>query len=254
MMARQYILKNTCLCVLLWFAGVLNTIALAEQKWVADEIFLQMSDMRKQIQQLQKQVAELEKQQAEAHPKLAPIALKDAEKMSLGKSTAKIAIIEFSDYQCPFCVKHYQTVLPKLRERYIDKGVVMYVIKDFPLEFHNQARKAALATRCAGEQRQYWAMHNVIFDSHGQITDELIENAAKQQHLNLSVFKQCQSDPKQLAELEKDMALASKLGVSGTPAFLIGTLKNHQLLNYQRLDGVQSFDTFESIIKNLSQK
>lgn len=222
----------------------------SEDKWVADEIFLQMSEMRKEIQLLQQKVSTLEQKQAAQQPKQVPIPLAGLEKMTLGKQDATIAILEFSDYECPYCAKHYQKVLPKLQERYIDKGTVKYVMKDFPLEFHAHAKKASLSVRCAGEQGQYWAMHNTIFDAHGQATDQLIEDTVKQLKLDNQAFKQCLSNPAQLAAIEKDIALGAGLGISGTPAFVIGTIKDKQLINYKRFDGVQSFETFAGIIES----
>ena len=225
----------------------------AEEKWVADEIFLQMSEMRKEIQQLQQKVTGLEQKLADAQPKQVPISLAGLEKMTLGKQDATIAILEFSDYECPYCAKHYQKVLPKLQERYIDKGTVKYVMKDFPLEFHAHAKKASLSVRCAGEQGQYWAMHNTVFEAHGQVTDQLIDDSIKQLKLDSKAFKQCLESPAQLAAIEKDIALGAGLGISGTPAFVIGIIKDKQLINYKRLDGVQSFETFAGIIESFKK-
>jgi protein-disulfide isomerase len=245
--------RNIQVIIILVWCLTIN-IGYAEEKWVADEIFLQMSDMRKEIQQLQKKVAGLEQKLADAQPKLVPIPLAGTEKMSLGKQNAALAILEFSDYECPYCAKHYLKVLPKLQERYIDKGVMKYVMKDFPLEFHAHARKASLSARCAGDQGYYWPMHNAIFDAHGQATDELIDKTIKQLKLDSKAFKQCLENPVQLTAIEKDMALGVRLGVNGTPAFLVGIVKDNQLINYKRLDGVQSFETFVSVIESFKKQ
>lgn len=234
--------------------SVTTNITHAEEKWVADEIFLQMSEMRKEIQQLQQKVAGLEQKLADQQPKLAPIALKGSENMTLGKQNAAIAILEFSDYECPYCAKHYKNVLPKLRERYIDKGIVKYVMKDFPLEFHAHAKKASLSTRCAGKQGQYWAMHNAIFDAHGQATEQLVDDTVRQLKLDDKAFKLCLDNPAQLADVEKDIALGARLGVNGTPAFLVGTVKDNQLVNFKRFDGIQSIETFVGIIESFNKQ
>lgn len=243
-------LKGTVLIVI-W--AVSANIAHAEEKWVADEIFMQMSELRKEIGQLKGTVASLEQRLAEAYPEAAPIPLAGTEAMTLGQADAEIAVFEFSDYECPFCAKHYKNVLPKLRQRYIDKGVVKYVMKDFPLEFHGHAKKAALATRCAGEQKQYWPMHDAIFEARGQATDELVSDVAKRHKLDQSALKQCMDDPAQLAKVESDIALGSRLGVNGTPAFLIGRVKDKQLVGYKRFDGMQPFETFAGIIDGLKK-
>lgn len=246
---------NLFIRMLLFFAWSLAASASqAEEKWVADELFLQLADMRKAVQQLQQKVSVLEQQLVGQQPKLAAIDLAGSERMTLGKPGATIAILEFSDYECPYCAKHYKNVLPKLRERYIDKGIVTYVMKDFPLEFHAHAQKASLSARCAGEQGHYWAMHKAIFEARGRVTDQLTDGVIRQEKLNLSAFKRCLDNPAQLAAIEQDMALASRIGVSGTPAFLVGAVKDNRLINYQRFDGVQSFETFAGMIEHFKKQ
>ncbi|WP_426991522.1 DsbA family protein [Methylomonas sp. CM2] len=225
----------------------------ADEKWVADEIFTQMSEMRKEIGALKEKIATLEQKISEGKPKSSPIPLAGSEAMTLGKADAGIAILEFSDYECPFCGKHYKNVLPKLRESYIDKGKVKYVMKDFPLDFHAHAKKASLAARCAGEQKQYWAMHDAIFEARGQASDELIASVAQQYKLDESALKKCLDDPAQLTKVQNDIALGSRLGVNGTPAFLIGRIKDKQLVDYRRFDGMQSFETFVAAIDSLKK-
>lgn len=243
-------LKRTVLIVI-WIMTA--NIVHAEEKWVADEIFMQMSEMRKEIGQLKEKLAGLEQKLAVQQPKPAPVPLAGTEAMTLGKADAKIAIIEFSDYECPFCAKHYKNVLPKLRERYIDKGGVKYVMKDFPLEFHAHAQKASLAARCAGEQGQYFAMHDAIFEAKGQASNDVIDDVVKKHKLNAKALKTCLDDPLQLEKVKSDIALGSKLGVTGTPAFLIGAIKEKQLVDYQRFDGVQSLETFVGFIDGLKK-
>lgn len=237
--------------IVMW--SMTANIGYAEEKWVADEIFMQMSEMRKEIGKLKEKVAVLEQKLADQQPKAVPVPLAGTEAMTLGKADAKIAIIEFSDYECPFCAKHYKNVLPKLRERYIDKGSVKYVMKDFPLEFHAHAQKASLAARCAGEQGQYFAMHDAIFEGRGQASDSVIDQVVKKHKLDAKKLETCLGDPKQLVMVQSDITLGSRLGVNGTPAFLIGKIKDKQLIDYRRFDGVQSFETFVGMIDGLEK-
>ncbi len=237
----------TILFFLLWGFPVL-----AEEGWVANEVFTQLSEMRSEIGKFKEKIAGLERQLAEVQPAVSPIPLAGFENMTSGKAGASIAVVEFSDYECPFCAKHYKTVLPKLRERYIDKGVIRYVMKDFPLEFHANAKKAALATRGAGEQKQFWPMHDAVFEAKGQVSDALLIEVVKQHKLDSEALRKCMDDPTQLYNVQSDISLGSRLGVSGTPAFLIGKInKGQQLVEYRRLDGLQSFETFVGAIDNL---
>jgi protein-disulfide isomerase len=234
--------------------GIATNVVPAEEKWVADEIFMQMSEMRKDIRQLQQQVALLEEKLAERETKLAPISLNGSEKMTLGKQDAALAIVEFSDYECPYCAKHYRNVLPKLKERFIDRGTVKYVLKDFPLDFHEYAKPASLAARCAGEQGQYWAMHDAVFANKGEASDEVIVAVSREKKLDLAALKKCLDDPKQASDVEKDIALGTQLGVQGTPAFIVGRVKGNFVVDYKKLDGVQSFETFAGMIESLNKK
>ncbi len=248
-LCAKFIKEIALLFFLFWVFPVL-----AEESWVADEVFTQLSDMRKEIGQLKDKVAALEQKLVQAQPKAEPVSLAGAANMTSAKASPNIAVIEFSDYECPFCAKHYKNVLPKLRERYIDKGIVQYVMKDFPLEFHVHAKKAALATRCAGEQKQFWPMHDAVFDAKGQVNDELLVEVVTRHKLDLTALLKCMDDPVQLDRVQSDIALGSRLGVSGTPAFLIGKInKNKQLVEYRRFDGVQSFETFASTIDSLKK-
>jgi protein-disulfide isomerase len=224
----------------------------AEPPWVADEIFLQMAELRKEIKQLQDKVSGLERQLGARPSQLVPIPLAGSDNMALGKRKASIAIVEFSDYECPYCAKHYREVLPKLRGRYIDKGLVRYVMMDFPLGFHAHAEKVSLSARCAGGQGQYWAMHDAIFGAHGQMTDALADTVVGQKKMDAATFKRCLEDPKQREAIRRDMVLGASIGINGTPAFLIGTVKGNRLTDYKLLSGVQPFEAFASIIDRLN--
>ncbi len=83
----------------------------------------------------------------------------------LGDKNAKVTIIEFSDYECPFCGRHYQQTYPQIKKNYIDTGKVKMSFKDFPLSFHQSAQKAAEAARCAGDQGKYWEMHDKLYSN-----------------------------------------------------------------------------------------
>ena len=83
---------------------------------------------------------------------------------ALGSSQAPVTIVEFSDFECPYCRVFHEQVLPSLKREYIDTGLVRFIHKDLPLPFHRQARPAAAAARCAGEQNRYWDLYGALFD------------------------------------------------------------------------------------------
>lgn len=223
-----------------------------QENWVADEIVKEISEMRKSIQDLRNRVSQLETRIAVITPRQPEIPLKATEGMSLGASDAEFAIVVFSDYECPYCARHETTVLPQLRKHYIDKGLVKYVVKDFPLAFHRYARKAAIAARCSGEQGKYWPMHDEIFAAKGKGNDGFFSRAAVKLGLNANRFRSCLSDTAQTRRVEEDLALGEKLGVQGTPTFFIGHVKDGVLSDYKRFDGVRPFEAFSGVINELS--
>ena len=85
----------------------------------------------------------------------------------LGDDSATVTVIEFTDYQCPFCSRHFEQTFGQIKKNYIDTGKVKYVVRDFPLSFHSNAHKAAEAAECAGEQGKYWEMHEKLFKEQG---------------------------------------------------------------------------------------
>ncbi len=155
-----------------------------------------------------------------------------------GNPEAPVTIVEFGDYQCPFC-KRGEATLKVLLAKY--NGRVKLAFLDFPLtEIHPNAASAAEAARCAGEQGQYWEYHDSLFADQSKLdTSSLVERAQKL-HLNESAFRSCLSSGKFKADIEANRDQGSKAGVSGTPAYFI---------NGVFLNGAQSQAEFEKIIE-----
>ena len=131
----------------------------AKDAW-QEEILLQLSELRKAQGELKQQVTELRAEvtalRAGAGGARPALDLRDSQLPSTGSADAQVAIVEFSDFQCPYCRKHAQGTWPQLREKYLDAGRARYFFVDYPLAFHPQARPAALAGACAHEQGAFW--------------------------------------------------------------------------------------------------
>ncbi|WP_462159917.1 DsbA family protein [Pseudoalteromonas sp. GB56] len=171
----------------------------------------------------------------------------------LGEATATLAIVEFSDYQCPYCKRFIDTTFPKLRANYIDKGKVKYVTRDFPLGFHTKAKGAAVAANCSLKQEAYWPMRTLLFNNMRNLGDELYQQSAENLSLNLEEFATCLADQQIMQKIERDLSYGSSLGIRGTPSFLIGRIENNQLVKPQLLVGAQSYETFAGILDSLEQ-
>lgn len=138
-----------------------------------------------------------------------------------GQANAPVTIIEFSDFQCPFCAKFVKEILPQLDKEYIQTGKVKLIFRDFPLEFHPDAQKAAEAAECAGEQGKYWEMHDSLFQYQNKLDVESLKVYAGELGIDMTQFNKCLDKGDMAEEVKKDFAEGQKYGITGTPAFFI---------------------------------
>ena len=166
-----------------------------------------------------------------------------------GASNAKVAVIEFSDFQCPFCGRYDKDTYPAILKDYVDTGKVKYVWRDYPLEFHQNAEKAAEAAHCAGEQGKFWDMHDRLFANQQNIAAADLPKHAEALGLNVSLFQQCLDSGRFATDIKKDIADAGGAGISGTPSFLIGVVQpNGSVRITKKLVGAKSYSEFKSAI------
>jgi protein-disulfide isomerase len=157
-----------------------------------------------------------------------PVAVQSQAAATLGSPDAPVTIVEFSDYQCPFCRRHSMETMPYIKAELIDSGRVHYIFKDLPLDsIHPEARQAAVAARCAGEQDAYWEMHDALFETQtrwggaGAGLDGVLISVAVDLGLNRGAFESCLSSGRHDAAVQENYAEARSLGIQGTPYFLI---------------------------------
>ncbi len=140
-----------------------------------------------------------------------------------GDADATVTLIEFTDYECPFCKRHFEQTMPEIVKNYVDTGKVKYVVRDFPLSFHANAHKASEATECAAEQGKFWEMHAKIFENQGSWSADAagsFKKYAKELGLKAS-FDACLDNGDMAAEVDADLAAGSAAGINGTPGFWI---------------------------------
>jgi protein-disulfide isomerase len=181
-----------------------------------------------------------------------PVRASVADAPSLGRADAPVTIVEFSDYQCPFCHKFYSTTLAALKKDYIDVGKVRYVFRDYPLEqLHSHARKAAEAAHCAGEQGKFWQMHDALFQNQGALDLPQLAEHARSLGLDGPTFDRCLSSGRNAARVDRGLADGAAAGVEGTPGFVIGRTKTDDTVEGTPIRGAQPLDTFRQIIEQL---
>jgi protein-disulfide isomerase len=140
----------------------------------------------------------------------------------LGPADAPVTIIEFSDYQCPYCAHFALETFPGIRRAYVDTGKVRYAARDLPLPFHAFAVPAAVAARCAGEQGRFWEYRDELFRNQSQIGRAPYAELASQLGLDQEKFEACRAAGQQEAAVRADAAMARSHGISSTPSFVVG--------------------------------
>jgi len=168
----------------------------------------------------------------------------------LGKTSAPIVMIEYTDLQCPFCQQFHNTAFDEIKKNYIDTGKVLYVSRDFPLDFHPWARPAAIAARCAGDQGKFWELRNTLQTNADKLSKEMIAQHAKDLNLDMKKFQACADSDFYTADINKQVAEGTAAGVSGTPSFIIGKVENGQL-DGVRLVGAMPYASFDAKIQEL---
>jgi protein-disulfide isomerase len=170
---------------------------------------------------------------------------------AMGRDDAPVTVVEFTDYQCPFCRRFEADSFAQLKKEYIDTGKVRFVSRDLPLEFHPNAPAAAMAARCAGEQHKFWEMRDaMMLDTATDLGPESILKYGQKTNLDMTAFRTCLSDKKYTEAIKKDTADAGTLGISGTPSFVIGKTAKDEIAGV-RIVGAVPYTVFDSAIKDL---
>ena len=184
-------------------------------------------------------------------PKL-PVKISADNDPIIGNPDAPITIIEFSDFQCPFCARFHVQTLPSIMNEYIEQGKVKLVFRDFPIQnIHPNALPASVAAECANDQGKFKEMHDVLFDNQSQwskqetssVLSTFVQYASNMQ-LDEEEFASCLTSEKHIDEIRKDLEDGRDYGISGTPGFFVG---NDQI-GYMELKGAQPFESFKKII------
>ena len=172
----------------------------------------------------------------------------------MGDKNAAVTLIDFSDYQCPFCGRHVRETLVQIERDYIRTGKVKYIFRDFPIEsIHPQVFKVHEAARCAGEQGKFWEMHGRLFTSQKTLSPNDLTDQAQALGLDMSNFQQCVESAKYAAAIREDLTEGGKAGVNGTPSFFLGLTEpsNSKVKVLRVLKGAQSFPSFKEVIDGL---
>jgi protein-disulfide isomerase len=176
----------------------------------------------KSIRQLLEKLTTPQPQHPAAPPQPTTGKITNLKGYALGRPDAPLTMVEFTDLQCPFCRQFVITSFEEIRKNWIDTGKLRYISRDFPLDFHPQAMPAARAARCAGEQGKFWEMRLGLMRNANLLTPEYITKTAGDLQLDPKAFSACSASTKYDAEIQAETQEGTKLGVGGTPTFVMG--------------------------------
>lgn len=212
----------------------------------------------------QQQAAQAQTAQPQAAPTedLSPKRVSANDDPVLGNPNAKVTMIEFSDYECPYCKRYFDQTYEQIKKEYVNKGLVKMIYRDLPLSFHNpMATLEAVAANCAraqGSDATYFAYHDELFKrtkSNGNgLTQEDLNTIAYELGLNTLQFTNCLATEQNKEEVNKDLADAGTLGATGTPTFFIGKSNASGTIMGRKLVGAQPFDQFKKVIEEELKK
>ncbi len=171
-----------------------------------------------------------------------------------GSELARVAVIEYSDFQCPYCAAFFRQTLPRLEGTYVHSGKVVFGFWNLPLvDLHPRALGAAVGAECAARQGRFWEMHDLLFEDPVRLDDESLTERARRLGLDIGLFAGCLDDPG-VARLVQDQASAAAqvLLAAATPTFLVGTIQPDRTMRVAfRIDGARDFAVFQNAIDPL---
>ena len=210
----------------------------------------------KQIQGIQKYIQSKQIAENPPQPQLhIPDKVQTAGYPELGAKNAPVVLIEFADFQCPFCAMFANGPMGQIVHSYVDSGRLKIVYVDYPLSFHPNSMQAAYAAHCAGNQGKFWPMHNSLFADQGHLTPADLDLRVKKIGLDSTEYSKCMADAATLStEIKKSTQLANTIGVQATPTFLLGVesaAAPDEVVVKQTIMGAYPYSRYESAIDSL---
>ena len=242
-MTRQFLKSIQFILAVVIFGSCNNALAqtaIVDIRQEIDELKQGQEAMREDLQEIKSLLEKIAMQPTGPTPS-GPV-IKDVEfeigdNPIKGNSAVGVILVEFTDYQCPFCGRFVRETFSLIRERYIDKGAIRYAVVDLPLAMHPDAERAAQASHCAEEQGKFWEIHEQMMSRQDSLTD--LSSFAASLNLDVQKFDDCVSTGKYVDAVRKDMALTQKLGINGVPGFIIGRVESNNPMKIKGIAMIQ---------------
>ena len=230
---------------------------IAALKRQVQELREQQAQMQRELTAIKNFLESLLKPQNPGPPEMPGLigaSIPTANEPSMGSPSAKVTVMEISDYQCPFCKRQTQQTFPKLIDEYVKTGQVQYLFVDYPIaQLHPTAARSHEAAICAGEQGKYWEMHVSLFNSPIAKDDAALIGQGRAIGLDMKAFQACLASGKHAASVQASVARMEQLGISGTPMTVIGLTPppGQPMKVVKYVYGAQSYAAFKDAIDSV---
>lgn len=228
----------------LWFFHQAKTRGLAEEE--VEKLHEKISALNGLNENLRNQITALRSPVVPPQPEAWVSEDDDA---VMGDKNAPLTLIEFSEFQCPYCARFTEETFWRIKRDYIDTGRLRFVFRDFPLSFHEYAAKAAEAAECADDQGMFWEMQELLFANHTQIGPDDLKHYAEKLGLFMPDFNFCMESGKNAAEVQKDIQDGARAGVTSTPSFFLGLTGEGGRIQGTLIKGAKPFEVFRQMIE-----
>jgi protein-disulfide isomerase len=248
---KNFLRIATCAALALLLPGVRAQVAAGGANQEPGITRQQAEEILQELRQI-RQLLERQQQQLAGPPVKIKMNLEGAE--MLGSKNAPVTMVEFTDYQCPFCQSFHTQTFGELKKNFIDTGKVRFYSRDLPLDsMHPDAMRAAEAGRCAAAQGQFWALRDVMGHHPDKLNLESLLADAEFLKLDVTAFRVCVVSEKYKNEIQADMMEAMRIGADGTPAFVVGK-STAEGIEGDLVVGAQPYSTFDLKLRSLGTK
>lgn len=232
--------------------GVLAMVLLAGLA-LQVSLFLEVRSLKRDVAEIRMSLPPFGRSRGPAAPPpipTEPVSLAGAQ--TKGDANAKVAVIEYTDFQCPYCASFVNSGFRQLDDAYISTGKILFAFRNLPLtNLHPDALKAAEAGQCAARQGKFWEMHDLLFEAPHNLKEPSLLERARKLRLDIAAFETCLKGSGTVP-VRQEMSAARALRITGTPTFLIGTLQaDGNVKVTHRMSGFQSFAAFQDVLEPL---
>ena len=223
-------------------------------KEILEELQKNQQEMRLELQEMKSLLSRLPVLPNNPLNAMQPNNVKDVEfdignNPVLGNANVKLIMVEFTDYECPFCSRYVKETFPQILNEYIEKGALRYAVIDQPLPIHPKAEKAAQVAHCALDQGKYWEIHKMMMTQQDSLGD--LSFYAKSLDMNITTFEDCLRTDKYKESVNNNMELARKLGITGVPGFVIGLIDTQNPGNVKGISSIRGAMPFPNFQKEI---